>query len=149
MQLQNYDVLCLQAFLAFGNVELNFLTFEQSLEARTADGAEVSKYVGARFLLNKTKTFSFVEPLDRTSCCRHNYKSYKFKSIKEPEDQAPRLEVLLLLMKKQDEVLKRNFEMGRINISHTCKRRQVYRLIARSQALWAAIIPWSRPSSSK
>ena len=43
--------------------ELNLLTFGQGLEAGALDGAEMCEHIRTTFLLDKTKTFSFVEPL--------------------------------------------------------------------------------------
>jgi len=70
--LNGNNVLGLRTFLALSYSELNFLAFGQSLEAVTRDCTEVCKNVGARFLLDKTKTFRFVEPLNGTGNCRHN-----------------------------------------------------------------------------
>jgi len=41
------DVLCLRAFLALRDSELNLLAFSQGLESVSRDVAEVSKYVRA------------------------------------------------------------------------------------------------------
>jgi hypothetical protein len=58
------DVLGLRAFLALGDVELNFLAFGQSFKSRTVDRAEMDEYIGAIFLSDETETFGFIEPLD-------------------------------------------------------------------------------------
>lgn len=65
------DVLCLGTFLALGDSELYALTFGQGLEAGAGDGAEVCKHIGAGLLLDETKAFGFVEPLDGTGSSRH------------------------------------------------------------------------------
>lgn len=70
-RLQSDDVLSLRAFRALGHGELNRLAFGQGLEAGTLDGAEVSENVRAVFLLQETKTFCFVEPLNGAFNCRH------------------------------------------------------------------------------
>lgn len=67
------DVFSLRTFLALSYSELNALTFGQGFEAGAGDCTEVCEDVWARSLLDKTKTFSFVEPLDSTGCSiRHN-----------------------------------------------------------------------------
>jgi hypothetical protein len=72
LYLQNYDVLSLRTLLALSNCELDFLAFDQSLEARTSDRTEVSENVRARFLFDETKTFSFVEPFYGAGSSRHD-----------------------------------------------------------------------------
>jgi hypothetical protein len=54
--LDRYDVLRLGALLAFRNGEFDLLAFSERLEAVTLDSAEMRKYVGAVFLLNKAET---------------------------------------------------------------------------------------------
>ena len=71
-RLQSDDVLGLRTFLALSHGELNLLAFSQGLEARTGDGAEMCEHIRTTFLLDKTKTFSFVEPLNGAFNCRHN-----------------------------------------------------------------------------
>ncbi|KQA23410.1 hypothetical protein AAY55_10005 [Vibrio metoecus] len=63
--LQNFDAFSLWTFLALSDHEFHFLTFSQSAETVTLDCAEVSKNVRTVFLLDETKTFSFVEPISR------------------------------------------------------------------------------------
>ena len=69
--LEGDDVLCLRTFLALSYSELNALAFGQGFEAGALDSAEVSEHVRAVFLLDKTKTFSFVEPLNGTGGSGH------------------------------------------------------------------------------
>jgi len=45
-----------KAFLTLGHSELNPLTFNQVFETGSGDGAEVSKYIGTGFLLDKAET---------------------------------------------------------------------------------------------
>jgi hypothetical protein len=72
-RLQRYDVLSLWAFLTLRDRELNALAFSQSFEARARDGTEVCENVWARLLLDKTKTFGFVEPFyGASNGIRHN-----------------------------------------------------------------------------
>src|SRR5690606_41940104 len=58
----------LRAFRAFFHVKLNALTFCQGFAAWTSDGAEMYEYIRTIVLFKKTKTFSFVELFNRTSC---------------------------------------------------------------------------------
>ncbi len=68
---ERYDVLCLRAFLALRNRELDLLTLSESLEARSRNSAEVRKYIGAGFLFDEAESFRFVEPLDGSCNGRH------------------------------------------------------------------------------
>lgn len=71
-QLQNNDVFCLWAFLTLSHNELYALTFSQSFEASALDLAEMREHIWTRFLFDKTKTFSFVEPFNFADfCIRH------------------------------------------------------------------------------
>jgi len=67
------DVRCLRTLLALGDSELNFLAFGKGLKAFTNDGAVMREHVGAIFLLDETKAFSFVKPFDGTGSSRHIY----------------------------------------------------------------------------
>jgi hypothetical protein len=49
------------------------LAFSQSLESITSDCAEMRKYVGAGFLLDKAKTLGFVEPFNGSGSSRHSH----------------------------------------------------------------------------
>ena len=111
-QLQGNDVLGLWAFLTVGYGELDFLAFSQSFEARTLDSAEVRKYVWAIFLLDKAKTFGFVEPLYSAGYgVRHNRLPI-FLSCVMPWDVYAQLalwqEMLLVLITGRDTTV--NFE---------------------------------------
>lgn len=64
-------VLSLRTFLTLGHGERHLLTFVQSLETVSVDGAEVNKHIWASFLSDKTKAFISVEPLNYTSHLRH------------------------------------------------------------------------------
>jgi hypothetical protein len=66
--LDGHDVLCLKTFLALSYIELNALAFNQGFETGALYVAEVCEHVRAIFLLDKTKAFGFIEPLDGTSC---------------------------------------------------------------------------------
>ena len=65
--LDNLNVFSLGAFLPLGHVELNALTFGQGSETRTSDCTKMNEHVGTVVLLNKTKTFGFVEPFNAAS----------------------------------------------------------------------------------
>ena len=67
------DVLCLGTFLALGDSELDLLALSQRLVAGASDSAEVGKYVGAGFLLDKAKTLCVIEPFNGSSCRRHSH----------------------------------------------------------------------------
>jgi len=71
-RLQSDDVLSLRTFLTLSHGELNLLAFGQGLEAGALDGAEMCEHIRTTFLLDETKTFSFVEPLNGAFYCRHN-----------------------------------------------------------------------------
>jgi hypothetical protein len=71
--LDSNNVLSLGTFLTVGDGELYCLAFCQRLESVTSNCTEVCKNVGTRLLLNKTKTFRFVEPLNGSlNSFRHN-----------------------------------------------------------------------------
>lgn len=71
--LDSYNILGLRSFLSLRDTEFNTLTFEERFESRTGNGAIMGKNVGAGLLLDKTKTFGFVEPLNGSfNCIRHN-----------------------------------------------------------------------------
>jgi hypothetical protein len=73
-ELDRRDILSLWSFLTLCHCEFNFLAFNQSFETRAVDCAEVSKDVWSRLLSDKTKSFSFVEPFNRTgSSCHNNF----------------------------------------------------------------------------
>jgi len=71
--LERYDVLRLGTFLTLSNSELDFLAFNQGFETVASNSAEVGKNVGTRFLLDKAKTFGFVEPFNGAGSSRHNF----------------------------------------------------------------------------
>ncbi|EAS40942.1 hypothetical protein P3TCK_02306 [Photobacterium profundum 3TCK] len=72
-KLKSNYVSSLRTFLALFNVKRNFLTFSKSFEAFRSDSTEVNEYVSAAVILsNETETFLFVEPLNDTSCVRHD-----------------------------------------------------------------------------
>lgn len=67
-----YDIFSLRTFLALGDGEAHLLAFGQSFEAVANNGTEVGENIRAGLLLNKSKTFCFVEPLNGSSnCIRH------------------------------------------------------------------------------
>ncbi len=68
-RLRRYDILGLRTFLALSHDKRNLLSFGKGLEAATLDSAEVRKYIGAAFTLDKTEAFRFVEPLNGTAYC--------------------------------------------------------------------------------
>src|SRR5262245_11384626 len=57
----------LQALRPTGDLELDALTFGQSLETLALDGREVHEHVLAAFLRDETKTLGLVEPLHGTT----------------------------------------------------------------------------------
>ena len=61
--LDAFYVLCLPAFRAFYNVELNLLTFLQAFKAACLDGGEVNENVLAILAADKTVTLGIVKPL--------------------------------------------------------------------------------------
>ena len=68
--------------MTISNNELYFLAFHQSFEAVTRNCTEVCENVWARLLLDKTKTFRFVEPFNgSSSCIRHNNILYVYSKI--------------------------------------------------------------------
>ena len=72
----------LWTFLALGHGKLNPLPFNQSLESRPINRAEVCEYIGATLALNKAKAFVFIEPFNGSSnSIRHN----KFQSSQKAE----------------------------------------------------------------
>jgi len=65
-------VLCLRAFFALTNSELNLLTFSQGFETRDVDRAEMHKQIRTIFLRDKAEAFGLVKPFHNAgSNCRH------------------------------------------------------------------------------
>ena len=69
-------ILCLRAFLAVSDSELDFLAVGQSLESVALDRAEMHKDVRAIFTLDKAETLGLVKPLNSAGCCRHIFYLY-------------------------------------------------------------------------
>ena len=61
------DVLSLQTFGAFDNLELDGFPFIQGFEALTLNGGVMNKHILAGILGDETKTLLVVEPLDFTT----------------------------------------------------------------------------------
>ncbi len=64
--LQRGHVLCLRAFLTLSHIHSDLLAFVKSFSSRTVNCAKVNEYVLPTFLLNETKTFLVIEPLNST-----------------------------------------------------------------------------------
>jgi hypothetical protein len=65
--LDDYNVFCLQAFLALRNCELYALAFFQvAVPAIVGEGAEMHKNIRAFRTLDETETLTAIEPFDRT-----------------------------------------------------------------------------------
>jgi hypothetical protein len=92
------DVFGLGTFLAVSDREFDFLTLGERLEAGTLNGAEVNKYIGTGFLLDKAKTLGLVKPLHSAFSCGHALVSLFASNNKPGPYQAFQLEVLRLLM---------------------------------------------------
>lgn len=58
------NVLCLGAFLAISNVELDFLAVSQGTETVALDSAEVNEHIGTIFALDEAEALAFVKPLN-------------------------------------------------------------------------------------
>jgi len=71
--LNRYDILCLGAFIALSNSELDFLAFSQRFVSVACNSAEMRKYVGSGFLLDEAKTFGVIEPFYSSSSSRHSH----------------------------------------------------------------------------
>ena len=63
-QLQRNNILRLGAFLAVGDVELDFLSIGQGAESIALDGAEVNEHIGPIFALNETEALALVKPFN-------------------------------------------------------------------------------------
>ena len=63
-ELYGRDVLGLGSLLASDNLHGYLLAFVQSFAAFALDCAEMNEYILPAFLLNKSKPFRVVEPLD-------------------------------------------------------------------------------------
>ena len=61
--LDAFYVLCLPAFRAFYNVELNLLTFLQAAETIRLNGGEVHEYIFTVLAADKSIALGIVEPL--------------------------------------------------------------------------------------
>jgi hypothetical protein len=120
-KLYSDDVLCLGAFLAVGDSELDLLAFCQSFESVTLDRTEVCKYVGARFLGDKAEAFGFVEPLNGSACCRH-VSFLVYQSNYSPSIRAGLAGSVAITYEKQDEVLQKRLQR---NIETACIGKSV------------------------
>jgi len=67
--------------LTLGYFELNPLTLFQCFKTVTNNGSEVDKNVRTLILLNKTKAFVGIEPLNGSCSCSHNI-NLQFKQKK-------------------------------------------------------------------
>lgn len=61
----------LRSLLSLHDFEFNFVTFGEGFETRATDCAEMHKHIGASLARNEAKSFSVVEPFDRTSDACH------------------------------------------------------------------------------
>jgi hypothetical protein len=68
---EHNDIRGLRSFLTLGYSELNLLAFNECFETGSGNSAEMCEHIRAVFLLDETKTFAFVEPLDFSSL-RHD-----------------------------------------------------------------------------
>jgi hypothetical protein len=64
--------LCLRAFRPLRDLELDFLTLFESLEAVALNGAIVNKNVGCAGLFDETIALRVIKPLDLTGYSRHS-----------------------------------------------------------------------------
>src|SRR4051794_11608682 len=65
-ELDQLNLIGLQAFLALDGHVANALAFLQGLETTTLDGAEMDKQIRAAFWGDKTKALGVIEPFDRS-----------------------------------------------------------------------------------